>query len=524
MSGFGETVGLERSLLHVLTTSKMMARTYMYRVKAEWFTSKERRFIASTAIRIYRDTKSQVTRRIFDYELSMKVDEDDHTFYEGEWNLVQGIAVHETAEALIDRLTEAHVGRRMLDVLEDAAIKLTAGDVQEALAYIKSSTMQITLKGEEKPTREITDYKHRHDLIRDKQQHPEKYLGLKTGVFPSFDRRTGGLFAGELTLIAGLTGLGKSTFVKALQWGIVTENPTKNVLHIANEEYDIQVENKFDALITEIPYLDFKFANISDKDLEDWAAKMEEMKEKVGSEFGRIFTKEVPAFTDVTLVEQAYRELENQGIKIDAIIIDHLPHIIPIQRAYDKNDEQAKAAGDCKELARSLALPVVIPTQAATGVEDKTKKGKRAGDLDVYGSKGQIHVANNFGIITYRGKADDQPHLEDEDKDVLWLVDFKKTRDGARFSFPARHYVQYGKVLEIAASGAQDDDEVQKELENAVGDGEEDEDSEGAEPESSPEPESEHEPEIEPESWLDERQARLAEKKRKRESGEPENS
>lgn len=195
--GFGDTVDLERSLMHVLTKSKMMCRTYMHQVKEDWFASDERKFIVSAAQRIYHDTKSPLTSRIFEHEVSLRIDPKNETFYIAEWNLIQGMSVSETADVLIDRLREAHVGRQMLNVIEDSAIKLESGDIQEALSFLKSSMMRINLRGQEKPTREITDYQHRLDLIRDKKEHPDKYLGLKTGIFPSFDKRMGGLFAGS---------------------------------------------------------------------------------------------------------------------------------------------------------------------------------------------------------------------------------------------------------------------------------------------------------------------------------------
>ena len=162
-------------------------------------------------------------------------------------------------------------------------------------------------------------------------------------------------------------------------------------------------------------------------------------------------------------------------------------------RAWGENDERFKAAADCKELARWLKLPVLVPTQAATEVEEKQIKGKRAGRLDVYGSKGQIHVSNVFIIITDKGKVmdDSQKDLKDWQKDVNWLCDCKKNRDGSPFDFYARHYVQIGKVEEIARIG-----DAGSAVQEAIEDDEEDKKEEGVEaskqppeaPEKPPEP------------------------------------
>ena len=93
---------------------------------------------------------------------------------------------------------------------------------------------------------------------------------------------------------------------------------------------------------------------------------------------------------------------------------------------------------------------MITPTQAATDVEKKQMAGKRAGKMDVYGSKGQIHVANTFLILTYKGTDDTQTTIPDYQRDVFWLVDAKKNRDGAPFFFNAKHLVKTGVVIECA--------------------------------------------------------------------------
>jgi len=441
---FNDTMDLERSLLRSLTKSAMMCRKHVQGVRPEWFTSDEREFVFRVLLDTFRGSRALLTSKVFEYEVEKRVVEKERQHYLSEWNFIEAVTVSDPPEALIDRLKEAHVGRSMMSSIEEVVLKAEEGDVVEAISLFKQAAVSMNAGRDDQPIVELTDYGHRLKLVRDKQEHPEKYLGIKTG-FKTFDKRTGGLFPDELTLIAGVTGLGKSTLVKQLQYGIVTENRDKNVLHVCNEESREQVETKFDALVTEIPYLDFKLARVSEDDIEQWQEVMTQKLKMPG--VGRVFVKEVPAFTDVTLVEQAYRELEAQGVRIHVIVIDHLPHVVPIMKAWGENDEKAKAAADCKQLAKDLHCSVVIPTQAATAVEEKQQKGRKAGKLDVYGSKAQVHVANTFIIITDKGKIEDDS-LEDWELDVRWLVDVKKNRDGPPFCFQARHYVQYGKVVE----------------------------------------------------------------------------
>jgi len=410
------------------------------------FTSSERQYIYGLLLETFHTNRSLLTKKVFEYEIGARIDDKERTYFIGEWNTIEAVTTTEPAEVLIQKLDEAHVGRELSRIGDEVDGFLEKGQINEALAHLKQNAVSVSIEGEDRPVVDLTDTHDREKTILDKKNHPEKYRGLKIG-FEMADRASGGqfLFPGELTLIAGVTGTGKSTLVRQIQKNVVVLNPGVNVLHIANEEYQEQVEHKFDALFTEIPYLDFKTGDITPENMARWKQYMQDWKEGKVS-YGRVFIKEVPAFTDVTLAEQAYRELEGNGVKIGLITIDHLPHIKPIQQAWGENDERFKAAADCKELARWLKLPVVVPTQAATVVEGKQQKGKRAGKLDVYGSKGQVHVANNFIIITDKGKAPDQEHLPEWQRDVIWLLDAKKTRDGPPWWFKARHIVKYGRV------------------------------------------------------------------------------
>jgi replicative DNA helicase len=465
MSGFNDTMELERSLLHLLVTQKMTLQKIHNKIKEDYFTSKERKFIRDNIVRTFKTSKGLLTQNIFDYEVRSRIDVKDAHFYEMEWSLINGLQGKDEPEVLLERLGKAHVGRQLLDVAESVAEFIEKGKIDEAQRFIKTSLSKISDQKQTPDIVELTDYKHRLEVIQDKKDHPEKYLGIKTG-FATFDNATGGLFPGELTLFSAITGVGKSTILKQIETGIIKCNKNKNVLHICNEEHLLQVETKFDAQMSGIPYRDFKLATITDENLEKWKTIMEVDLRQPG--IGRIFVKEVPAFTDITLIEEAIRELEAKGIKIDVVIIDHLPHVKPVEQAWGEFDEQGKAATDCKELGRAFHLAVVTATQASTEVEKKQTKGKAAGKMDVYGSKEQVHVANTSIAVTVTGKDDSDLSIPEWERDVYWSVDIKKNRDGACFAFKAVHHVKYGFVEERKEEPKQNK-AVDNSLNNAVG-------------------------------------------------------
>jgi len=268
------------------------------------------------------------------------------------------------------------------------------------------------------------------------------------------------LFPAELTVFSAVTGVGKSTMLKMLVYNLVCAG--FNVLHVTNEESDKQVKRKYDALCSELNYLELKrVVNLEDEDVQKWVDRMEEMKQPG---YGAVFVKEIPQFSTVLEIERTYMILEQQGVLIDAIVIDYMDHIAPTQRCWSENDEQAKVAADCKGLAVTLDRPVVTATQAATIVEEKTQRGKSFGRLDVYGSKRKVHAANTLAGITEHSKVEDEHSagLEDWQKDVYWRVRVTKNRDGPEFIFYVRRYVKTGRVEEVKALDSKIQDDVDK--------------------------------------------------------------
>ena len=468
---FSDTETLERSLLKLLTNSAIICRRHMHQIEAKWFTKSSRRFIFKCIQNCFHEHNTNLTESIYKYDLGCEIEVSEHKTYLGEWNIIRNLDVSEPVDVLLDRIEEANIGKKLTDDLEIIATRLENGDIDGATEIFKKRALSIKPEKENQPIVNVFDFKHRRKLIDDKKSHPEKYAGIKTG-FRTFDSRTGGLHPKELTVYAATAGLGKSTIAKQIAFGIICANPNKNVLFITNEESQIQVETKFDALITEYPYLQYKFASIEGEELENWQNKLTAF-DKMPN-MGKIFVKEVPQYTNVTLIEQAYRELEMQGTTVDVIIIDYLKHLMPVQKAWDLNEERAQAASDCKQLAKDLKVSVITPTQASTEVAKKQEGGKRASQYDVYGSKGVVHVANTFFMITYKGRTD-FPNREDWEQDVFWLIDIKKNRDGPMFCFPVKHFVDYGKVVEVDKDFGEvgqdyfiNDDDIAQQIEDII--------------------------------------------------------
>lgn len=186
MSSFTQTRELERSLIKLLTGSAMLSKLHMSKVKIEWFTSQERKFVAGAMIDVVKKSNAVLTRNVFEYMVGAQIADSEKSSYISEWNFIEALTTNENIEVLISKLDEARVGQEVLGMAEEVAELLEQGRVADALTALKMKAVTIGGAVEDRPIVEITDYQHRLDLINDKKANPDKYRGIRIG-FDTFD-------------------------------------------------------------------------------------------------------------------------------------------------------------------------------------------------------------------------------------------------------------------------------------------------------------------------------------------------
>lgn len=452
-----ETREIERHLIKLLVTNKVISRQYIHNLEPELFTG-IRKSIVGIVQEIFDISPTVVSDELFIAELDKRYSDDDSSKTRNltEWKLIKNATVEEDIEVLHSKLVERSKSENVALICERTLEFLKTGNVNDAIAVLQGESAKISTQvGEEKPVVDLFEYEDVLQDIKDRRDNPEKYKGLKTG-FKAIDFKLGGLFNAELFLIAAVTGVGKSTLLKQLAKGVMLNNHNVNILHVTNEEHREQVRMKYFALFSDTDYFKFKMANMSDEELGSFEGAMKRV--KIGDR-GRIFIKEIPQFASVAEIYREVYNLEKRGHKIDFIVIDYMDHLGPVQKSWSENDEQAKVGFDCKGLAVDLNVAVATATQAATVVATKQEKGKHFGQLDVYGSKRRIHASNVFFGIMHCGEDDSQLVENGGDRETLeecdnyWKIECLKSRDGAKFIFECRHKVHSGEVLEEYWSG-----------------------------------------------------------------------
>ena len=256
----------------------------------------------------------------------------------------------------------------------------------------------------------VDDLKERVKLLKDKIAHPEKYKFCRTGI-KKLDKMIGGLSKGEFILLAGHTSAGKST----LALNIAYRNQIKGskVLYFINEMPRLQVESKYDSIVTKIPYKKFKLAKLSNKDFKIWKRKVRALK-RFG---GQMHVISVSTNCTPTLI----REMTKMYGGADLIIVDSLLYMQSNEsRGFSEQGELGHISKSLKDLAMQFEVPVIGLTQLTT--ESLEKENLDYGDIGY--SRKMAHIADVILGI---------PNLQ-EDDDAL-NVQLVKCRDDKKNAF-----------------------------------------------------------------------------------------
>lgn len=455
------TVNLERQLLHGLMKNKFNLQRTLGKHKSDFFTCDSRRFIYDAINYYFTNKRTTLTQENFEYELQKRFDPVSSKSvieeYRDEYNIIKSTGLTETIDLVIDKLSEVQLAHNVDGLIKEAYAALEKGNYQEAANLLRQKS--IDLKDNQKDGRIINLHEDSEDWFEEVQKrhdHPEEFAGIPTG-FKRFDEMTGGLFPAELTIVFGLSGKGKSTFMKALSCNIRKQN--KVILHCGNEENEFQMRTKYMSADSGEKSSVFKRGTYTEDEL-----KRLKMFSGNARKVGAIYIYEFPQQTDATWIERAYRYLEMQGVKVDVIVIDYLDLMRPIQEAYSENDEQGKVTSDLKQLAINCNCPVVTATQAGTQSEKQEKKARPfLTAADVFGTKRKVHSANTLiGIVNQTATVgvDDDGEIDRSKHRMVLCV--PKNRDGGVFTFRQIMDTACGRFYEDLDV----DDPVMKNLEN----------------------------------------------------------
>lgn len=211
------------------------------------------------------------------------------------------------------------------------------------------------------------------------EENPEPFRGVTVG-FPSYDNRTGGLHKGELTLIGGMEGSGKSMLM--MNWAINawlgTNTPDTNTFAENGHNvlyFSLEMPRSNKGEFTQGSYLNKRILScVSGLKLSDMQhGRLESEQKQRLIETGRFIKTyevnhkkfhvvDIPRGATVDDIEVKYIELKEKMIDIDLVVIDYLGIMAA---AKDEKDHliQGSVAAAMHEFARTYNVPVLSAVQ-----------------------------------------------------------------------------------------------------------------------------------------------------------------
>jgi replicative DNA helicase len=230
-------------------------------------------------------------------------------------------------------------------------------------------------------------------------QNPGKLAGISTGI-RGIDSKTGGLKGGELLILAGRPGMGKTalalciarataalgkpTYFQSLEMGDVSLSDR----NLADVAFDVR---------RPIPYYDIANGHLND-------AQAERIIE--AARIQRNIPLQIDPAPGLTVSQIATRvrrhrqNLERKGLSLGPVIVDHM-HIVAASKRYSGNrtNEVGEISAALKALAKELDVPVIALAQLSRGVENRDDKRPTMADLR---DSGSIEQDADAIIFVYR--------------------------------------------------------------------------------------------------------------------------
>lgn len=271
-----------------------------------------------------------------------------------------------------------------------------------------------------------------YQMLVENSQSKGGITGLNTG-FDELNRRTGGFHGGELILIAGRPGMGKSSFAVNIAEHVAIND--KNTVAIFNLEMPKeQIVNRIlcsQAMVNSIKI------RTGDMDGEDWE-KIGDVVNKVAS--APIYIDDTASIT-VSQIRAKCRRLK-QTKNLALVVIDYLQLMHSGKRTDSRQQEISEISRSLKILSKELNVPVIALSQLSRASEGRSDKRPMLSDLR---ESGAIEQDADMVMFLYR---DDYYNKETEDKNLAECI-IAKHRSGETGMFKLGWRGEYTKFQNV---------------------------------------------------------------------------
>ncbi|MCW2926145.1 MAG: primary replicative helicase [Thermoleophilia bacterium] len=238
-----------------------------------------------------------------------------------------------------------------------------------------------------------------YDELAERAEKGEVANGLMTGFF-DFDKRTGGLRPGNLVIVAGRPGMGKTSWAMNVAENIVTETDQEGGIAIFSLEMTPQ--DLMTRMMCSVAKVNQQRVRNGIPEEQDWP----HLVSAVGklNQPDRLFISEARELTPMTLRAQCRRlarQLKDKG-GLRLVIIDYIGLMDGGRRGDDgsnRTNEITYISRQLKSLALELELPIIALSQLNRSVENRQPPRPNLSDLR---DSGAIEQDADMVLFLYR--------------------------------------------------------------------------------------------------------------------------
>ncbi|MBO6939150.1 MAG: replicative DNA helicase [Deltaproteobacteria bacterium] len=310
------------------------------------------------------------------------------------------------------------------------------GELEQYLDQAEASVFSVAKQRARNPYEHVKDVVMRtFEEIHEAAKRGDAITGLSTG-FDRLDKMTAGMHPGDLIIIAGRPGMGKTSF--ALNVGLQACVASNEAVAIFSLE--MPKEQLVKRMLCSEARVDGTRMRTGQLHRDDWP--------KLANAAGilselPIWIDDTPSISMLELRAKARRLQSEHGLGL--IVVDYLQ----LMRSGSKNDsreqEISEISRNLKGLAKELGLPIIALSQLNRGVESRGNKDKRPQLSDLRESGAIEQDADTIWFI-YR---DEVYNKETEDRGVAEVI-IGKQRAGPTGTCRVRFFNEFTRFDNLA--------------------------------------------------------------------------
>ncbi|MEQ1492316.1 MAG: DnaB-like helicase C-terminal domain-containing protein, partial [Terricaulis sp.] len=279
-----------------------------------------------------------------------------------------GAATASQAAAYADEIRNQHARRAAVRVHTEALARLQRGDdVLEVLAQSEDSLRDLGHDSEASAA-DLADAAEGFLLTMDKR-------ALSTGL-EGLDDQLGGLFNGELIILAGRPSMGKTSLAAVIARAVAARG---RVAHFASLE--MPKEQLAARAISAASYKrEYGTERVQYYALRNGSNVDRRLLAELAAELPRTLAIDDRPAQTVAQLERAARATRRKHGRLDLIVVDYL-QLMTSKRSDGRVNEVTEISQGLKALAKRLGVPVLALSQLSRGVESRDNKRPTLADL-----------------------------------------------------------------------------------------------------------------------------------------------